>query len=109
MFREHLTLRQTLNGRSRSLLGAALLGQQQYAEAEEFLLEGYNDLKRAFPIGPETRGLNPDELKRFIQQPDTVERLVQLYQELDKPDEAAKWQKELDAIGEVVAPDASTR
>jgi hypothetical protein len=108
MFREHLNLRQQLNGRSRTLLGAALLGQQQYAEAEKFLLEGYNELKRAFPVGPETRGLNPDELYRYMQQADTVERLLQLYQELDKPDEAAKWQKELDAINKVDSPGPPT-
>jgi tetratricopeptide (TPR) repeat protein len=74
---------------TKSMLGAALLGQKKYAEAEPLLLAGYDGMKqRQAKIPPQT----PNRLT------EAVERLVQCYEGMDKKDEAAKWQKELDAI-----------
>jgi tetratricopeptide (TPR) repeat protein/tRNA A-37 threonylcarbamoyl transferase component Bud32 len=73
---------------SKSMLGGALLGQKKYAEAESLLLAGYEGLKqRAAKIPPQGTA-------RVIE---ALERLVQLYEALDRKDQAAKWRKELEA------------
>jgi hypothetical protein len=70
------------------LLGGALLGQKKYAEAEPLLLSGYEGMK--------ARGSTiPAQANTRI--PEALERLVQLYEALDKPDETAKWRAELEA------------
>jgi Tfp pilus assembly protein PilF len=72
---------------TQSALGAALLGQHKYAEAEPLLLAGYEGMKqRAAQIPSQVRNLRLRAAR---------ERLVQLYDAWDKPDEAAKWRKEL--------------
>jgi len=71
---------------TQSVLGAALLGQKRYAEAEPLLLGGYQGMKsREAKIRPQHRGSLPAAL----------ERLVQLGEATNKPDEAAKWRSEL--------------
>jgi eukaryotic-like serine/threonine-protein kinase len=73
---------------TRSLLGGALLAQKRYGDAAPLLLQGYAGLKeRAVKIPPEEQG----SLTM------AVERLAQLYGAWGKPDEAAKWRKELEA------------
>ncbi|HZL87205.1 MAG TPA: tetratricopeptide repeat protein [Pirellulaceae bacterium] len=72
---------------TQSLLGAALLGQEKYAAAEPPLLQGYAGLR-------EREAAIPSEVKSYPIQ--ALERLVQLYDAWDKPDEAAKWRKELE-------------
>src|SRR5207245_1619499 len=73
---------------ARSLLGGALLGQKRYGDAEPLLLQGYGGLKeRAVKIPPEAQGSLTT----------AVERLAQLYGAWGKPEEAAKWRKELEA------------
>jgi hypothetical protein len=73
---------------TQSLLGGVLLGQKKYAEAEPLLLAGYEGMEaRQSTIPPQA---NP----RLTE---ALERLVQLYEALDKPDEAAKWRAELEA------------
>jgi eukaryotic-like serine/threonine-protein kinase len=72
----------------KSLYGSALLGQKKYADAEPLLLTGYQGLKdRAATISPNRHGTLTDALQR----------LVRLYDAWGKPDEAAKWRKELEA------------
>jgi tetratricopeptide (TPR) repeat protein len=97
VLRECLTIRQakepdgwtTFN--SRSMLGDALLGQKKYADAEPLLRQGYEGMRRrADKIPPQWKGL------RLRQ---ALERLVRLYDAWDKPEEAAKWRKELEAAG----------
>jgi serine/threonine protein kinase len=71
-----------------SLLGACLLGQKRYAEAEPLLQSGYNGLLK----------LERDDSRR--RQPyltEALERLVHLYDEWHKPDEAARRREELEA------------
>jgi tetratricopeptide (TPR) repeat protein len=82
---------------AQSLLGAALLGQGKYAEAEPLLLSGYAGLKqRAATISAEFKDRVPEAL----------ERLVQLCEATGKPEEAAKWKKELEAAKAVAKPPA---
>jgi tetratricopeptide (TPR) repeat protein len=69
-----------------SLLGGALLGQNKYAEAEPRLLRGYENLKlREAKISTRARPCVTEALQR----------LVQLYDQVGKIDEAAKWRDEL--------------
>jgi tetratricopeptide (TPR) repeat protein len=71
---------------TRSLLGAALLGQQTYADAEPLLLAGFAGVKqRAATMPPQAR-------PRLAE---AAERLVRLYEATGKPAEAAKWRAEL--------------
>jgi eukaryotic-like serine/threonine-protein kinase len=96
LLRECLSMRQkhlpdgwtTFN--TESVLGASLLGQKEYADAEPLLLEGYQGLKARqtkIPLQEKDRRLR-----------EALERLVQLYDAWGKPDEAAKWRKELEAM-----------
>jgi serine/threonine protein kinase len=71
----------------RSLLGSALLGQKKYAEAEPLLLQGYDGMKaREAKIRPRSK----------VCLTEALERLVQLYEAVDKKDEAVKWRKQLE-------------
>jgi lipopolysaccharide biosynthesis regulator YciM/tRNA A-37 threonylcarbamoyl transferase component Bud32 len=77
---------------TQSLLGAALLAQKSYAEAEPLLLKGYDGLKqRHAKIAPRDK----------VRLSEALERLVQLYEALAKKDDAAKWRKELDKVQSV--------
>jgi tetratricopeptide (TPR) repeat protein len=73
---------------TQSLLGGALLGRKRDAEAEPLLLQGYQGMK--------VRQAKMASMGR-IYLTEALERLVQLYDALEKTDEAAKWRKELDA------------
>jgi eukaryotic-like serine/threonine-protein kinase len=73
---------------ARSLLGGALLGQKKYADAEPLLLAGYEGMKRREAKIP---------AQGKIRLTEALERLVQLYEALDKKDHVARWRKELDA------------
>src|SRR5262249_4002293 len=76
---------------AKSLLGAALLGQQKYADAEPLLVEGYEGMKKRQPApGQHGAGPDPEQLT------EALERLVQLYDQWEKPDQAARWRKELE-------------
>ena len=74
---------------TKAQLGQALLGQQKYAEAEPHLRDGYLGLKqRAQTIPPRGRHYLPE----------TLDKLVQLYEALGKPEEAAKWRQEREVV-----------
>jgi serine/threonine protein kinase/Tfp pilus assembly protein PilF len=72
--------------RVKSLLGAALLGQEKYSEAESALLQGYEGLMQREEKIPE---------KWKVHLTEAVERLVQLYDAWGKPGEAEKWRAKL--------------
>src|SRR5262249_13840773 len=74
---------------TKSMLGAALLGQKKYADAEPLLQSGYAGLKQRQDKIP--------EVVRKVRLTEALERLVQLYEATDNPDEAAKWRKELES------------
>jgi hypothetical protein len=70
---------------TRSMLGAALLGQGKAEEAEPLLLSGYAGLK-VRPPG------NADAWP--VRRAESVSRLVALYEALDRPAEVQKWREE---------------
>jgi eukaryotic-like serine/threonine-protein kinase len=73
---------------TKSQVGAALLGQKKYAEAEPLLVAGYNGMKqREATILPEGKPRLSEAL----------ERLVQFYEVTNRPDEVARWRRELEA------------
>ena len=75
------------NFKARSLLGASLLGQKKYAEAEPFLLQGYDGMKarEARIPAPSRRRL-----------PAAGKRIVTLYNAWGKQNMAEEWTKKLD-------------
>jgi eukaryotic-like serine/threonine-protein kinase len=73
---------------AKSMLGGALLGEKKYAEAEPLLVAGYEGMKRRESTIPP---LGQDRLT------EALERLVQLYEAIDKSVEAARWRKDLEA------------
>jgi serine/threonine protein kinase/tetratricopeptide (TPR) repeat protein len=69
-----------------SLLGESLLGQKKYADAEPLLIKGYEGMKqRAAKI--------PAPFKQYLTK--AGERVVRLYDDWGKPEEAAQWRAEL--------------
>ncbi len=68
------------------MLGGTLLGIKNYPEAEPLLISGYEGMKRVEQSVPAVGKIRLTE---------ALERLVELYTALDKPDEVAKWQTEL--------------
>jgi eukaryotic-like serine/threonine-protein kinase len=70
---------------TRSLLGAALLGQKKYADAEPLLRAGYEGVKsRAETLSP----ANKHNLR------DALDRLIELAQATGKADQAKAWKEE---------------
>ncbi|HXJ55649.1 MAG TPA: protein kinase [Verrucomicrobiae bacterium] len=70
---------------TRSLLGGALLGQKKYAEAEPLLRSGYEGMKQR-------QAKMPSEARPRLEE--ARERLVQLYEATNRPDQAAQWRKQ---------------
>jgi serine/threonine protein kinase len=70
---------------TRAMLGATLLGQKKYDEAEPLLLSGYQGLTKR-------EGAIRDRRKVLTE---TLENLVQLYTATSRPDEAAQWKQKL--------------
>jgi serine/threonine protein kinase/tetratricopeptide (TPR) repeat protein len=92
--------------RMQSLLGAALLGQQKYAEAEQQLVQSYQGMKEG-EKSQEHASLSPQDKRHRTE---ALEWLVQLYEATNKPEETAKWRKELEtntkATDKVAAPNS---
>jgi tetratricopeptide (TPR) repeat protein len=73
-----------------SQLGAALAGRAKHAEAEPFLIGGYEGLKaRAAQI--------PAPFRRLLA--DAAAQIVPFYEAWGKPDKAAEWRKTLGPTG----------
>ena len=64
-----------------SLLGASLLGQKKFGDAKPFLIGGYEGMKQR-------EAQIPAPLKRYLTE--ASERVVRLYDEWGKLDEAAR-------------------
>jgi tetratricopeptide (TPR) repeat protein len=92
------TLRDVLNGyenvmpesweryNCQSMLGGSLEGQRKYTEAEPLLISGYKGVRQreaAIPLA-ERRAL-----------PEARERIVQLYENWEKPEKASEWRQRL--------------
>ena len=78
----------TFNTKSR--LGGALLGQRRFADAESLLLDGYEGMKQR-------EGRIPDNIRTQMRAA-ALDRLVELYQTWDKPEQLAKWQPEFERM-----------
>jgi WD40 repeat protein/serine/threonine protein kinase len=72
---------------AQSMLGGSLLGQKKYADAEPLLLKGYKGMKQRAQTIPRFGG---GELRI----PQAIDRLIELYTAMNKPDEAKKWRAE---------------
>jgi serine/threonine protein kinase len=91
MLRECLAIREktqpqewsTFN--TESMLGGSLLGQKKYAEAEPFLLEGYEGMKAREQTIPPQGG---------SRLPEALDRLVEFYAATGKPEQVKKWRAE---------------
>jgi serine/threonine protein kinase/tetratricopeptide (TPR) repeat protein len=80
---------------AQSLLGGALLGQKEYAEAEPLLLRGYEGMKqREARISPQDKG-------RLTE---AAERLVRLYEATNQPEKAKEWRAKLAACEKAYGP-----
>jgi tetratricopeptide (TPR) repeat protein len=69
-----------------SLLGAALMGQQKFAEAEPLLVAGYEGLR-------DVAGSPRMRLRQ------SIERLIAFYAAAGRPAEAAPWRARLQGLG----------
>ncbi len=74
----------TFNARSR--LGADLLGQKKYAEAETLLLSGYEGMRQREEKIPRDKKVRLKE---------ALERIVQFYEETGRSDQATEWKQKL--------------
>jgi serine/threonine protein kinase len=74
---------------TRLQLGAALLAQKKYADAEPLLVQGYEGIKAR------EAKLPPDRKARLAE---ALGLLVRLYDGWGKKEEAAKWKKEQEAM-----------
>jgi len=79
--------------RAESLLGAALLGQEKYADAEPHLVRGYQGLKE-MAKSPGHKFIGQSDRENLAE---ALERLVRFYDATNRPDEAATGRKELEA------------
>ncbi len=70
---------------TRSLLGAALLGQKKLDEAKPLLRDGYDGLKARAKLIPQSSAA------RLLE---AVDRLIELYTATNQPDEVEKWRAE---------------
>ena len=71
------------------LLGAAVLGQGRLADAGPLLRTGFDGLTQRAARTP---------VPAKVRLPESTKRLVQLYDAFGKPDDAAKWRRELEAL-----------
>jgi tetratricopeptide (TPR) repeat protein len=81
---------------TKSMLGGSLLGQKKYDEAEPMLLAGYEGLKRSEEAIP--------PIVRTASMTEAVERLVQLYDERGRKDQAGEWRRKLPATTKSAGP-----
>ena len=73
--------------KAKARLGTALLGQKQYAKAEQELQRGYEGLRL-----PGSQ-LPASDRERYLKE--ACEQLVKLYTECGKLEEAATWREKL--------------
>lgn len=78
---------------ARSTRGGDLLRHQEFAEAEQLFLSGFEGLKM--------RESEMPAADRPVLLKSAVERLVQLYEATGRPDKAAEWKKRLEVPGQL--------
>jgi serine/threonine-protein kinase len=92
--REVLPKGDWLTAHVESLLGGCLTVQARYADAEPLLLQGHDGLAAA-------KGTPPKRLAQAARQ-----RLVELYEKWQKPEQAAVWRAKRDAAAKPAPPPA---
>jgi serine/threonine protein kinase/tetratricopeptide (TPR) repeat protein len=91
LLRECLTIREKKQAKlwntfnAQSMLGGALLGQKNHADAEPLLLKGYEGMMAR------EKSIPPAGMIRI---PEAIDRLIELYTATNRPDKAKKWQAE---------------
>jgi tetratricopeptide (TPR) repeat protein len=81
--------------RTTVLLGGCLVKRQQYPEAEQLLLKGYEGMKaREKTIPPQG----------IVHIPEAIDWLIKLYTATGRPDEAARWRAEQAKYPNVAPP-----
>jgi tetratricopeptide (TPR) repeat protein len=78
-----------------SMLGGALLGQKKHAAAEPLLVKGFEGMKERNQTIP------PGGRPRLRE---AADRLITLYEAQGKPEEAAKWRQQRQALQQSAAP-----
>jgi hypothetical protein len=73
-----------------AMLGNALLNQKKFTEAEPHLVSGYEGMKERFDKLPDKNPSRPAVQQRISE---SLDRLIQLYNALDKPDQVKKYQE----------------
>jgi serine/threonine protein kinase/Tfp pilus assembly protein PilF len=81
---------------TRSLLGGALLGQKKYAAAEPLLVQGYQGMKRHEDVVPPPF--------RQIRSRQALERIVHLYEAMDRQEQVSRWRKLLNELNTQKVP-----
>lgn len=76
-------------------LGAGLASQQKFAEAEQLLVAAFEEMTERIALTPTWGGGH----RRLV-----AARLVKFYAEQNKSDEAARWQRQLDALAGPAPP-----
>jgi hypothetical protein len=79
----------------RSGLGASLLGQEKYAEAEPLIVTGYEGMRSR------EAKIRPHE-KSFLVE--AGERVIQLSEAWGKPEEVAEWHRKIRPTAEIRRP-----
>jgi hypothetical protein len=69
-----------------SLVGGALLGQRRYAEAEPFLVQGYEGIKQR-------EALMNAGFQHWLTQ--AGERVVRFYEATNQPEKVREWREKL--------------
>jgi hypothetical protein len=77
------------------MLGATLVAAGKYDEAEKHLVDSYGKLSQRHP--------GPIPTYAFTGESKPGERILKLYDEWGKPEEAAKWREKLEAEKHVAA------
>jgi hypothetical protein len=106
MLRECLAIREKAEpddwrtSNTKSMLGAALLGQKKYAEAEPLIRAGYEGIKR-----------RADQIPSFVKVArleEALDRLIALAEATGKADEAKAWKDERAKLSDAASskPDA---
>jgi tetratricopeptide (TPR) repeat protein len=85
---------------AQSLLGACLIGQRKYAEAEPLIVQGYEGMVARWGRIPFP------ERKRLA---DAAERIVQLYEAWGKTQKAAEWRARLAPATDTTRPEVPDR
>ena len=85
LIREQLEPQAWTTFSAKALLGVALLGQKNFAEAEPLMLAGFEGMKqRETTIPPAAK----------VRIPETIDSLIELYTALGKTESVEKWQVE---------------